>query len=1169
MRLSKIKLAGFKTFVDPTTIPFPGNLVCIVGPNGCGKSNVIDAVRWVMGESSAKHLRGDSMSDVVFNGSSTRKPVGQASVELVFDNSDGRLGGEYASYSEVAIKRTVTRDGTSSYFLNGVRCRRRDITGIFLGTGLGPRSYAVIEQGTISRFIEARPEEMRVFLEEAAGISKYKERRRETENRIRHTRENLERLNDLREELDKQLARLKRQSQAAARYKRLKEEERLLRGQLHALRWQRLDRQCGEQELRNREQETALEGLIAQQRHTEAELEKQRQLHAGSMEELNRIQSRFYSVGADIARLEQAIQHSRERRQQQQQDLARLERAWQEASSHLEADLQTIARLQEELQRNEPELARAREREQQAAATLSEAEQAMQEWQQQWDQFNQRYAEPSQSAQMERSRIENLEQHSTQIRQRVARLTEEQRRLSPEEEQQQIGELEQKLEQAREEAAGLQQEQQERNREITSWRERNHQSGGELDQLRSRLQALRGRRASLEALQQAALNRNGEDQTTRWLARHQLQSAERMMEKLQVQQGWELAVETVLGDALEAVCVPDLERLAGALEGLECGISLFDTDTLPHPPPAAEESLLSKVDAPWSLEPLLGRVVCAENLAAALAKRAQLAPHQSVITRDGIWLGPNWLRVARNDDAQSGILERERELKQLAGEESRLAGQVERLHRDLQQGRETQHRLEEQREAHQRKLHDANRRVAALEARLGAARLRLEQSRQRAGQIGKELEELGGQLARYAAEGEAARQRLNASLEQMENLASRREQLQEQRDRLRDTLQRCRETARQRRDDTHEITLRLQTLQTELTSTRQAVERIEQQKQRFSGRREELQRSLEEADAPLEEMNTRLEEALEQRSAVEREMEQARRATEAIEHRIRELEQSRSGTEREIEQLRTALEQARMAWQELKTRRQTQQEQLEQEGHNLTTLFQEMPEEASEEEWQARLNSLDQKIARLGPINLAAIEEYRQAEERKSYLDAQNDDLMEALATLESAIRKIDRETRSRFRDTFDRVNNSFREMFPRLFGGGRASLELSGEDLLDAGVTVMAHPPGKRNSTIHLLSGGEKALTAVALVFAIFHLNPAPFCMLDEVDAPLDDANVGRFCDLVREMSDKTQFILITHNKITMEMSQQLNGVTMKEPGVSRLVAVDLDEAATMAATA
>ncbi len=1168
MRLSKIKLAGFKTFVDPTTIPFPSNLVCIVGPNGCGKSNVIDAVRWVMGESSAKHLRGDSMSDVIFNGSSTRKPVGQASIELVFDNSDGRLGGEYASYSEVAIKRVVSREGASNYFLNGVRCRRRDITGIFLGTGLGPRSYAVIEQGTISRFIEAKPEEMRLFLEEAAGISKYKERRRETETRIRHTRENLDRLNDLREELGKQLARLKRQSQTAARYKSLKQEERLLKGQLYALRWQRLDRQCGEQERHNRELETALEALIAKQRANEAEVEKQRQLHSEGLETFNRIQSRFYSVGADIARLEQAIQHNRERRQQQQQDLAKLEQAWQEASHHLASDQQTIQRLQTELRQREPELSRAQQAEEQSAAALAAAELAMQEWQQQWDEFNQRYAKPAQTAQVERTRLDSLEQQSSQLESRINRLTQERNSLTPDAEQSDITRLQQQLEQTRQHASALQQRQTDLVTHISDQRDQNHELASQLDTLRSRLQTLRGRQASLEALQQAALNKN-RGATGQWLARHQLQEARRLVEEIQVEKGWEKAVEVVLGHALEAVCIEGLGKLSTALQDLNGPLALFDTAAQPGSQSAATNTLLAKASAPWTLAPLLGSVRIANDLPQALSQRSTLAIHESVITPDGIWLGINWLRVARSTDEKSGVLEREQELKQLADETEQLATRIEKLHTEVTAGRERLKNLEHQRETQQRELNDLNHQVAGLQARLSGAKVRLEQFHQHTRRITSELEELARQTSSNAREQHTTRARLNEALALMETLASQREQLTGERHKLQHTLQQRRDQARQARETTHDINLKLQTLRTELASTRQAVERIERQRTQFSIRRDELRQTLEQGDAPLEKTAAELEKMLARRSGIEQEMAEARRQVETIEHRIRELDGIHSRIEQETGEMRSSVEQARLSWQELKTRRQTQQEQLEEAGHNLTALFEEMPEHAAEQEWQTRLATLEQKISRLGPINLAAIEEYRQSEERKSYLDAQNDDLMEALETLESAIRKIDRETRSRFRDTFDKVNRGFQNMFPRLFGGGKASLELTGDDLLDTGITVMAHPPGKRNSTIHLLSGGEKALTAVALVFAIFHLNPAPFCMLDEVDAPLDDANVGRFCALVREMSEKTQFIFITHNKITMELSQQLNGITMKEPGVSRLVAVDLDEAAAMAASA
>ncbi len=1168
MRLSKIKLAGFKTFVDPTTIPFPSNLVCIVGPNGCGKSNVIDAVRWVMGESSAKHLRGDSLSDVIFNGSSTRKPVGQASIELIFDNSDGRLGGEYAKYNEIAIKRVITREGNSSYFLNGIRCRRRDITDIFLGTGLGPRSYAVIEQGTISRFIEAKPEEMRTFLEEAAGISKYKERRRETENRIRHTRENLDRLDDLRDELDKQLARLKRQSQTAARYKQLKEEERQLKGQLHALRWQRLDRQCGEREQRCRQQETALEALRSQLRHNETETEKQRQRLTDQQEKFNRIQSRLYGVGAEIARLEQAIQHHRERRQQQQQDLARLERAWTEASAHMESDRQKLARLENELRQREPELEQARAAEEQSSEALAAAEQAMQAWQQEWEAFNHRYNEPAQNAQLERARLHDLERQAAQLEKRIERLGQERETLDPDAEQSRIGQLQQELETLEAELTQRQREQKLRQEQIDGRREQEHALAGRLDELRNRLQTLRGRHASLEALQQAALGRD-QGKTGEWLARHRLQDASRLVEALQVDEGWERAVETVLEHALEAICVEGLEPFCATLTDLEGTLTLFDTRSRPETGPSHPDSLSGKVRAPWPLDSLLGPVRTAPDPARALAMREELAAHESVITPDGVWIGPDWLRVIRHHDAKSGILEREKELKQLTETIAELSDQIAGLQEELATGRAQLKALEQARETEQRVLHELNRKVATLQAGVSGARIRQEQAQKRLEQITSEREELDRQLAANRQEQAETRKRLHEALALTEQLATQREQLRARGEQLRQNLQSCRDQAHRDREATHVVKLKLETLRTELTSTRQALERLEQQQAQFSQRRQELQQALAANDTPLQELGERLEQLLTERTAIEKELTEARREVETVEHRIRELNAAHSGLEQELEKARQLLDQTRLEWQELKTRRQTQQERLEEAGHNLTSLFEEMPAEASEAEWQQRLATLEQKISRLGPINLAAIDEFKQAEERKQYLDAQHADLTEALTTLENAIRKIDRETRSRFRDTFDKVNGEFQKLFPRLFGGGKASLELSGEDLLDAGIIVMAHPPGKRNSTIHLLSGGEKALTAVALIFAIFHLNPAPFCMLDEVDAPLDDANVGRFCELVREMSEKTQFIFITHNKITMELSQQLNGITMKEPGVSRLVAVDIDEATAMAASA
>jgi chromosome segregation protein len=1167
MRLSKIKLAGFKSFVDPTTIPLPSNLIGIVGPNGCGKSNVIDAVRWVMGESSAKNLRGDSMADVIFNGSNTRKPVGQAFIELVFDNSDGSLGGQYAQYSEISIKRLVTRDGQSQYFQNGTRCRRKDITDIFLGTGLGPRSYSIIEQGMISRLIEARPEDLRIFLEEAAGISKYKERRKETESRIRHTRENMERLLDLRDELGKQLDKLQRQSKTAEKYKVLKEEERLVKAQLTALRWRSLDEQIKSKQEKIGEQENRYEAIIAKLRNIEAEIEKQRDQHLEASEEFNEIQAQFYSVGGDIARVEQSIQHTKERRQQHQDDLKKAEESWYEASAHLKADRNRIEEVSASLEQSAPALEQAREKEAESAEKLALAEEAMHNWQAEWEAFNAHAAEPAQTAEVERTRIAHLEQQILQNHDRIRRLESERQPLMPQDLEQEIRMVREEHEAAAHQCDELKLQLDQHQQRITDQRQSNVDVDNELNEKRSRRQALQGRYSSLEALQQAALGKQ-EGDVANWLDQNGLAQAKRLAEYLQVDDGWERAVECVLGFNLEAICVEGMDSVANAIESLQRGsLSVYDTTVQPIIDASGyENGLQSKVRAPWRLDSLLGGVYCVDSMADAMARRSQLAANESLITRDGVWVGNGWLRVVRDEDEKSGVIQREQELQQLSEEMAFLDAHIEELESAIAQGREALHAMEQERENLQAQYNDANRRATQKQAQLNSKQERLEQMFARIQRIEHELSEIKTQVSEAERETDASRARLDGAIRMMEELAKQRDELSEQREVLRGELDQARQVARQDRDAAHEIALRIQSLRAELSSTQQSQERMDKQLSQLSVRKEELQKAIDECETPLRELSEELAQFLNKRVEVEAQLTEARRSVENLDHSMRELTNQRHEVEQESEGVRTELDKLRLSRQELLTRRQTLDEALQESGHDLQQLFDEMPAEANEQEWQEKVDAVARRIQRLGPINLAAIEEYKQQLERKEYLDAQYDDLTEALTTLENAIRKIDKETRAKFKDTYDRVNADFQTLFPRLFGGGQSYLELTGDDLLDTGVTVMARPPGKRNSSIHLLSGGEKALTAVALVFAIFQLNPAPFCMLDEVDAPLDDANVGRFCDLVREMSDKVQFIFITHNKITMELANQLNGVTMSEPGVSRLVAVDVDEAVELA---
>jgi len=1170
MRLSKIKLAGFKSFVDPTSIPLPSNLIGIVGPNGCGKSNVIDAVRWVMGESSAKNLRGDSMTDVIFNGSSARKPVGQASIELVFDNSDGTLGGQYAQYSEISIKRVVTRDGQSQYYQNGAKCRRRDITDIFLGTGLGPRSYSIIEQGMISRLIEAKPEDLRIFLEEAAGISKYKERRKETENRIRHTRENLERVNDIREELANQLEKLNRQSKAAEKYKVFKEEERLLKAQLTALRWQQLSGQIKEREGFIKEQETKYEAAIADLRHLEAELEKMRDEHVEASEHFNEVQGQYYSIGADIARVEQSIQHAKERRQQLQDDLKQTEKSLIESQAHLDADQNKKIQLTEFLQLNEPKLVDAREVETRSAELLAQAETTMRQWQQDWEVFNEGAAIPAKNAEVERTRLNHLDERINQYQKQLEKLTGEKNTLDYHSLQMEAEELVQQEQQLKQQCDDFDERIKSIQSNVEQLRNTIQLHDEEINSQRGSLQTHQGRYASLEALQQAALGQQNAD-VTQWLEGQGLSAAKRLAQHIQVDAGWERAVECVLGNYLEAVCVDQVDPVASLLPSLQQGcVTLFETTTAGTQDNQAHDKaprLLAKVQAPWSLEKLISGVYCAEDISSALALRSRLSPGESVVTREGIWIAPGWLRFSKDVDQQSSVLQREKEMQQLQHDIAALTSSLSMLEQVLADARQQLKEHETQRDALQAQSQQVNRQHAEMDARIAGKKARIEQMREREQIVVNDIEQHQIQIDTASSEILETQQRLEQALREMESLGVQREALQQQRIVAQQTLDDVRDTARKDRDIAHEIALKVEAARTEIAAINQNRVRMDSQLEQLQRRKLELEASLTECEAPLQSMALELETFLNQRVEVETRLAEARHAVEELDHAMRENSSQRHGVEQTSNDIRSELDGMRMGWQEIKVRRQTQEESLEESGYQLQLLLQEMPQEAEERLWAERVEQMERRIQRLGPINLAAIDEYRQEAERKEYLDKQHADLIEALETLESAIRKIDKETRQRFKDTYDKVDAGLKDNFPRLFGGGHAYLELTGEDLLDTGVSVMARPPGKRNSTIHLLSGGEKALTAVALVFAIFQLNPAPFCMLDEVDAPLDDANVGRFCQMVKEMSDKVQFIYITHNKITMEMADQLNGVTMSEPGVSRLVAVDVAAAVDMVA--
>ena len=1166
MRLSTIKLSGFKSFVDPTTMHLPTNMTGVVGPNGCGKSNIIDAVRWVMGESSASRLRGDSLTDVIFSGSNARKPVGQATVELIFDNADGTIQGEYAQYAEISVKRQVTRDGQSSYFLNGARCRRRDITDLFLGTGLGPRSYSIIEQGMISQIIEAHPEELRTHLEEAAGISKYKERRKETESRIKATRENLDRVKDVRDEVDKQLEHLNRQARAAERWKALKEEQTRKEAELRALEYRALKGQHEGEGQGLSAAEIEIEKQLAGQRQIEAQLESVRERHTGATEHLNEVQAEVYKVGAEIARVEQQVRFNRETADRLQRAQADAEREHGELSAHIGNDREQIDTLRMALAEGEPRLEALQQMQDDTAEAARSTESRLADWQQRWDVHTRTAGESSRAAEVERTKLNYLDRQAIDLSKRREALETEQKAtdvaaLDAAAEQLHV---EHDTQRERVESLGGLLDQHKLAHEKVLDEERQVQSS--LNEARQQLQSARGRLSSLEALQHAALGQE-ESAASGWLASLGLDKARRLGESLQVDAGWESAVETVLAGLLDGVLVDNPLGLAGDFGTLgEADLALLAASEGGQ---GAEGTLAAKVRGPAAALQLLAHVRTAETLDEARNRVASLAEGQSIITRSGEWLAPQWARIRRAQGNQVGVLAREREIRLLAGQIETLGAQLEESTARLDELRTAKFEAERARDDAQRELYNAHRRQSELAGQLQSHRGKVETARARAEKVAGELSTLVEQLDELQGQTREARARLDESVNHMGDLEDQRRELENERRALLEAREEARMNAREAADQAHSLALSMESKRSSLASLEQALARLDTQLRQVEARRTEIAEQLAAGSDPIAELEAERQTYLDQRLLVDRQLVEARRALEDCDIEFRKLEQQRHLAEQGLATLRESVSEKRLAAQALQMRADQLAEAIAASGLELEPLLAELPEQADANQWRTQLGDLGQKIVRLEPVNLAAIQEHAEQSERKTYLDNQLADLNSAMETLEGAIKKIDRETRQRFKETFDRVNAGVQELFPRLFGGGHAYLELTGDDLLSTGVSIMARPPGKRPSNISLLSGGEKALTAVSLVFAIFNLNPAPFCLLDEVDAPLDEANVGRFSNMVREMSEKVQFIFVSHNKATMEAASQLCGVTMREPGVSRLVQVDLAEAAKLAGAA
>jgi len=1156
MRLKKIKLAGFKSFVDPTTIPFPDDMTAVVGPNGCGKSNVIDAVRWVLGESSAKNLRGASMTDVIFNGSTSRKPVSQCSVELVFDNSSGRIQGEYAGYNELSVKRIVTKEAQSSYLLNNTKCRRRDVTDLFLGTGLGPRSYAIIEQGMISRLIESKPQELRVFIEEAAGVSKYKERRRETETRIQHTKENLERLEDVRSELGQQLEKLQRQATAAKRYKELKQNERRYKAELAAIRWLQQSAKIDTLELSIAQKNADIDAYVAIQRNEEKDIVEFKQQQQDSKQQLNDIQQQMFRVSTDITRIEQNQIHTKQRRQQIEQESNALQVAVTDNEAHHQHNFEKIEVLSEQVLLAEPEKQLSEDQVEQAKSDLLEAEEQFSQQQHQWQKQNLYFNQVKQQAQSCHGKIQSLMSMQMRTQQRIGELKDELSEILDDELTSQIEACQEEMlmleNQAQQSAENAQQ-----SLSIQKSAQLNlkHAEHSQMN-VRGDLQSIEAQLAALNSLQQT----NDLDTISQEFIQINNLSSQSWLHTLDIQDGWEEAFETLTQQWQRAIVLPENTSQAKLVE-LSGSAWLFQdnyTATMP------EKSIATKLNND-TVPNWLTHIMYATDLEQGLNMLADLANYQSVVTHDGYWLGQGWMIVGSTDQ-QTGSLKRANQIKL-------LEDQLERVKSNLL---DTESSVSDA----EGKLGDANQVAETGKLQSEHLNLNLQQTKNQ-GQLLEQQQQqnmgrntrLSQELLRHQYTSEEEQHQLEELSKQSEELEQTVELLQEKhlefelnREQQQQKISDSRTQLESVKNRLHQLALYLQGIQSQYQGLTANQQREAQLLNNMQQKLVLLKAEFVELAMPLEDQQGTLQQLLQQKNTLDIQQQELNDTLATIDENLTMAENGQKSITNKIQVMLSELQSIKIECEGYRVRANSVLEQLQEMQQNLQSVLDTLPDSADEKSWQTLLDKTITSVGRLGAVNLAAVEEYDVQAERKQHLDDQNDDLVSALDILEQAIRKIDKETRTRFKETFNQVNDDLKLLFPKVFGGGMAYLELTDDDLLETGVTIMARPPGKKNSTIHLLSGGEKALTALSLVFAIFRLNPAPFCLLDEVDAPLDDANVVRFCKLVSEMSKTVQFIFITHNKIAMEMATHLTGVTMAEPGVSRMVAVDVEEAVAIA---
>jgi len=1165
VRLTEIRLSGFKSFVDPTHIRLPGQIVGVVGPNGCGKSNVIDATRWVLGESSARHLRGETMQDVIFSGSATRKPANRASVELVFDNSLGKAGGQWASYAELSVKRVLERDGESAYYINNAHVRRRDVADVFLGTGLGQRGYAIIEQGTISRIIDAKPEELRVFLEEAAGVSRYRERRRETENRLSDARQNLARVDDIRLELERQIERLTTQAAVAARFQELTGELTSAQNLLWFLRRTEAGAQRERQQREVERLSIELENETARLREIEKRLTETRDNQQVANDAARVAQGELYESNAEVARLEQQLAYLRETRARVDSQLAQARARLAQIEAQRDNLIASLAQGQQDAQAAETQAETARAHSEHEAARLPQSETAARDAQRRVSEAERALAQAEQLWQVEETRRGASERQVERLGQRVERVTAERGGLVLPDRaalaamQTAAAALGHQL--AETMAGATLAEQTLAQGELAA-----REAQAAVDAAGRELTQVQARRDALEQLQSRLANAQA---TRDWAARHGLANARRLWQGLRIEDGWENALEAVLRERLNAFSVEHIEAGApwlGELPGakvavyeLAAGVSTTGSLGVLGRPlrelVSCDDARTEPVLADW-----LSQVFIAPTLAEGMQLRERLPAGATLVTRDGHLLSRSSVVFYAPDSEVHGVLSRQREIES-------LANQMQSLAAGLEQARGRQIEATEGVTRARRDLADRRRLADDLRQNQHGTQMQLVRQTEQADRIEQRIAQIDRESTEIDTERAAEIERLAATddnlkrfAEQLQGIGAQLAATRAEATGAQATLARSREAAQSAAQSLQQARFRVESAQAKIAEGEAAVAGCASELARLSAEVDRLTTELGQFDeAPLQDA---LQAALATRQTRETAMAEARDRLSGLETGLRAIDEERLVCEQKHEPLRTAIGDARLKEQEARLTEEQFAAKLAESGADAVALAAQAEQGARPRTLAGEINRLQAEIGALGAVNLAALEELGGATEKKNALDAQANDLNEAITTLETAIRRIDRETRERLMATFAEANKHLAEMFPALFGGGHAELVLTGEEILDSGVQIFAQPPGKKNASIQLLSGGEKALTAMSLVFSLFQLNPAPFCLMDEVDAPLDDTNTERFCNLLQKMSVNTQFLFISHNKITMEGASQLIGVTMQEQGVSRVVAVDIDQA-------